>query len=61
MHTLTHSIYLRSILILSCHVHLDLPSVLFPLDLYGKLMYAFVIYYACCMPRLSHQSLKKLV
>jgi len=52
VHTLP-PVSLRSILILSCHLRLDLPSGLFPLDFQTEILPAFLISYVCCMLRPS--------
>jgi len=52
--TPSHSIYVRSILILSPHLRLGLPNDVFPSDFLAKILYAFLPYllhHACYMPR----------
>jgi hypothetical protein len=51
--TPSHIIYLRFILILPSHLHLDLPSGVFPSGLHTKPMYA-CLSHTCYMPCPSH-------
>jgi hypothetical protein len=47
---------LRCILILSTHLHLGLPSVLFPSEFPTKILYTFLFPHWCYMPCPSHPS-----
>jgi len=44
-----HNLTLQFTLILSSHLRLCLPSVLFPSGLLYKSLYAFIIFHACYM------------
>jgi hypothetical protein len=51
----SHTISLRSILILSTHLHLGLPSGLFPSGFPANILYAFLLSpHSCYKPRPSH-------
>jgi hypothetical protein len=52
--TPSHPVFIRSILILSSHLRLDLPSVLFISALKQKCYIHFASCYACSIPRPSH-------
>jgi hypothetical protein len=47
---LSHPISLRSILIRSTHLHLDLPTGLFPSSFPTSILYAFLVSHSCYMP-----------
>jgi hypothetical protein len=56
--TTSHPISLRSILILSCHLHLPLPNGLIPSGFPIKIFLCmFHVSHTCYMPRLSHANL----
>jgi len=48
--------FLRSILILSSHLRLGLPSGLFPSGFTTKTLYTSSLHHTCYMPRRSHSS-----
>jgi len=57
VHTPPHPTSWRSILILSSHLRLGLPSGLFTTGFsHQKLVYASLLPHTCCMPRPSHSS-----
>jgi hypothetical protein len=48
-----HTLHPRSIWILSCHLHLDFPSGLFPSDFPTKTAYVLLLSPMCCIPYLT--------